>query len=138
MLKHSQTIRIHCPKYETHPWEIIRTLDLGDTIREAVPLEDQISPREWVQVDLAVEPSGISRVRDVCQLVEYQRLSEDDPIIQMQPGAGPHMKQFNGYNYVLRRYTKARALRQIDGDLMLWYEKEIMDLKSRIGRLGHV
>ncbi|KAF7164514.1 hypothetical protein CNMCM6106_001032 [Aspergillus hiratsukae] len=122
----------------THPWEIIQKLDLGDIVREAVPLEDQISPQELVQVDLAVEPSGIKRVRDLCQLVEYQRLSEDDPIIQMQPDGGPDMRKFNGYNYVLRRYTKARALRQIDGALMLWYEKEIMDLESRIGRLGHV
>ncbi|RHZ60746.1 uncharacterized protein CDV56_108454 [Aspergillus thermomutatus] len=133
-----ETIRIYCPKYETHPWEIIRKLDLGDIVREAVPLEDQISPQELVQVDLAIEPSGISRVRDVCQLVEFQRLSEDDPIIQMQPGGGPHMKQFNGYNYVLRRYTEARALRQVDGALMLWYEKEIGNLESHIGRLGYV
>ncbi|RHZ48752.1 DUF2841 domain-containing protein [Aspergillus thermomutatus] len=50
----------------THPWEIIKKLDLGDVVREAVPLENQISPQESVQVDLAVEPSGISRVRDLC------------------------------------------------------------------------
>ncbi|GIJ92742.1 hypothetical protein Asppvi_002020 [Aspergillus pseudoviridinutans] len=132
-----QTIRIYCPKYETHPWEIIRKLDLGDIVREAVPLEDQMSPQELVQVDLAVEPSGVSRVRGLCQLVEFQRLSEDDPIIQMQPNGGPHMKKFNGYNYVLQRYKEARSLRQLDGALMLWYEKEIMDLKSHIERLGY-
>ncbi|KAF7133901.1 hypothetical protein CNMCM5793_005367 [Aspergillus hiratsukae] len=131
-----ETIRIRCPKYKSHPWEIIQRLDLGDVVREVVPLEDQISSQELVQVDLAVEPSGISRVRRLCQLVEFQRLSEDDPIIHMQLDGGPHMKKFNGYNHVLQQYRKARALRQIDGALMLWYEKEIVDLESHIGRLG--
>jgi hypothetical protein len=67
-----QTIRIHCLKYETHPWEIIQKLDLGDIARQAVPLEDQTSPQELVQADLAVEPSDIPRVRGLCQLVEIE------------------------------------------------------------------
>jgi hypothetical protein len=133
-----QTIRIRCPKYQSHPGEIIQKLDLGDVVREAVPLELQTIFQESVQVGLAVEPSGISRVRRLCEIVEFQRLSEDDPIIQIQPDGDPRMRKFNGYNHILRRYTEARALRQIDGALMLWYEKEIMDLETHIGRLGYV
>lgn len=132
-----QTIRIRCPKYQSHPWEVIHELHLADVVREAVPLEDRLIFQESAQVDLAVEPSGISRVRRLCELVEFQRLSEDDPIIQMQAGGDHHMRKFNGYNHVLRRYKEARALRQIDGALMLWYEKEIMDLKTHIGRLWY-
>ncbi|KAF7585485.1 hypothetical protein BBP40_010813 [Aspergillus hancockii] len=113
-------------------------LHLEDVVREAVPLKDQLIFQESAQVDLAVEPSGISRVRRLCELVEFKRLSEDDPIIQMQPGADHHMRKFNRYSHVLRRYEEARALRQIDGALMLWYEKEIMELETHIGRLGYV
>ncbi|GFF50467.1 hypothetical protein IFM46972_09051 [Aspergillus udagawae] len=78
-----ETIQIRCPKYKSHPWEIIQELGLVDVVREAVPLEVQTIFQESVQVDLAVEPSGISRVRRLCELVEFQRLSEADPIIQM-------------------------------------------------------
>ncbi|PKX88859.1 uncharacterized protein P174DRAFT_464607 [Aspergillus novofumigatus IBT 16806] len=67
------TIYICCPKYKSHPWEIIQELEL-------------------VQVDLAVNPSGISRVHHLYELVEFQRLSEADPIIQMI---------FNGYSHIL-------------------------------------
>jgi hypothetical protein len=133
-----QTIRIRCPKYQNHPWEIIQKLDLGDVVREAVPLELPTIFRESVQVDLAVEPSGISRVRRLFELVEFQRLSEDDAIIQMQPDGDPRMKMFNGYSHILQRYTEARALRQVDGALMLWYDKEIGNLENHIGGLGHV
>ncbi|EAW16824.1 uncharacterized protein NFIA_001730 [Aspergillus fischeri NRRL 181] len=133
-----ETIRIRCPRYQSHPWEIIQKLDLGDVVREVVPLEDRLISQESIQVDLAVEPSGISRVGQLCELVKFQRLSEDDPIIQMQPDGDPHMRKFNGYNHVLRQFKEARALRQIDGALMFWYEKEIMDLESRIRRLGYV
>ncbi|KAF7170605.1 hypothetical protein CNMCM6106_005247 [Aspergillus hiratsukae] len=133
-----ETIRIRCPKYKSHPWEIIQKLGLGDVVREAVPLEVQPISQESVQVDLAAEPSGISTIRSLCELVEFQRLSEDDPIIQMQPDGDPRVRMFNGYNRVRRLYTEARALRQIDGSLMLWYEKEIMDLDGRIGRLRYV
>jgi hypothetical protein len=48
------------------------------------------------------------------------------------------MRKFNGYNHVLRRYEEARELRQLDGALTLWYEKEIMELEAHIGRLGYV
>jgi hypothetical protein len=113
-------------------------LALGDVVREAVPLELQTVFQESVQVDLAVEPSGISRVRSLCELVEFQRLSEDDPIIQVQRDGDPRMRMFNGYNHVLRLYRGARTLRQLDGSLMLWYEKEIKDLETRIGRLEYV
>ena len=113
-------------------------LDLGDVVREAVPLELQTVFQESVQVDLAVEPSGISRVRRLCELVEFQRLSEDDPIIQMQPDGDPRMRLFNGYNHVLQLYRGARTLRQLDRSLMLWYEKEIKNLETQIGRLGYV
>jgi hypothetical protein len=133
-----QTIRIRCPKYKSHPWEIIQELGLGDVVREAVPLEVQTIFHESVQVDLAVEPSGISRVRCLCELIEFQRLSEDDAIIQMQPDGDPRMRIFNGYNHIIRRYAEARALRQVDGALMLWYKKEIGNLESHIGQLGYV
>jgi hypothetical protein len=133
-----ETIRIRCPRYQSHPWEIIQKLHLGDVVREAVPLEVQTIFQKSVQVDLAVEPSGISRVRRLCELVEFQRLGEDDPIIQMQPVGDPRMRKFNGYNHVLRRYEEARELRQLDGALTLWYEKEIMELEAHIGRLGYV
>ncbi|KAF7158690.1 hypothetical protein CNMCM6106_005480 [Aspergillus hiratsukae] len=116
-----EIIRIRCPKYKSHPWETIQKLGLGDVVREAVPLEVQTIFQESVQVDLALEPSGISRVAT-----------------SMQPDGDPHREKFNGYNHVLRRYTKARALRQIDGALMLWYEKEIVNLESHIGTLGYV
>jgi hypothetical protein len=133
-----QTIRIRCPKYQSHPWEIIQKLHLGDVVRDAVPLEDRLISQGLVQVDLAVDPSGVSRVRHICETVEFQRWSEDDPIIQMQPDGDPRVKIFNGYNHILRRYTEARALRQVDGPLMLWYENEIGELESHIGRLGYV
>jgi hypothetical protein len=133
-----QTIQIRCPNYENHPWEIIRKLDLGDVVREAVPLKLQTIFQGSVQVDLAVEPSGILRVHRLCELVEFQRLSEDDLIIQMQPDDDPRMRIFKGYNHVLHLYTEARALRQLDGSLMLWFEKKITDLETRIGRLGYV
>jgi hypothetical protein len=80
-----QTIRIRCPKYQSHPWEIIQKLHLGDVVREAVPLEVQTIFQGSVQVHFAVQPSGISMVLRLCELVEFRRLSEDDPIIQMQP-----------------------------------------------------
>jgi hypothetical protein len=133
-----ETIRIRCPKYKSHPWEIIQQLGLGDVVREAVPLEVQTILQKSVQVDLAVEPSGISRVRRLCELVEFQRLSEADPIIQMQPDGDPRVRIFNGYSHILWRYAEARAVRQVDGALMLWYEKEIGNLESLIGRLGYV
>lgn len=133
-----QTIRIRCPRYQSHPWEIIQKLGLGDVVREAIPLEVQTIFQESVQVDLAVEPSGISRVRTLCEVVDFQKLSEDDPIIQIQPDGDPRMRAFNGYNHVLQRFQEARALRQIDGALMLWYEKEITDLESRIRRLRRI
>ncbi|KAF7182858.1 hypothetical protein CNMCM7691_002602 [Aspergillus felis] len=131
-----ETIRICCPKYQSHPWEVIQKLGLGDVVKEAVPLEVPTIFQESVQVDLAIEPGGISSVRRLCELVEFQRLSEDDPIIQMQPNGDPRMRIFYGYNHVLRLYREARALRQLDGDLMLWYEREIMDLEGHIGRAG--
>jgi hypothetical protein len=124
-----QTTRIRCPKYKSHPWEIIQELGLGDVVREAVPLEVQKIFQKSVQVDLAVEPSGISRVRRLCELVDFQRLSEDDPIIQMQRDGDPRMRMFNGYNHVLRLYTGARTLRQLDGSLMLWYGKKLKILR---------
>ncbi|GFF46889.1 hypothetical protein IFM46972_08160 [Aspergillus udagawae] len=130
--------RIRCPKYHSHPWDIIQKLHLGDVVREAIPLKDCLIFQESAQIDLAVEPSGISRVRRLCELVEFKRLSEEDPIIQMQPDGDPRMRIFNGYNHILRRYTEARALRQVDGALKLWYEKEIGNLESHIGRLGYV
>ncbi|KAJ8147654.1 hypothetical protein LV156_009019 [Aspergillus fumigatus] len=133
-----ETIRIRCPRYQSHPWEIIQKLGLGDVVREAIPLEVQTIFQESVQVDLAVEPSGISRVRTLCEVVDFQKLSEDDPIIQIQPDGDPRMRAFNGYNHVLQRFQEARALRQIDGALMLWYEKEITDLESRIRRLRRI
>jgi hypothetical protein len=133
-----QTIRIRCPKYKSHPWEIIQELGLGDVVREAVPLEVQTIFQGSVQVDLAVEPSGISSFRRLCELVEFQRLSEDDPIIQMQPDGDPRVRLLNGYSHILRVYIEARTLRQVDGALMLWYEKEIGNLESLIGRLGYV
>jgi hypothetical protein len=68
-----QTIRIRCPKYQSHTWEIIQKLHLGDVVREAVPLEDRLIFQESAQVDLAVEPSGISRVRHLCELVRMTR-----------------------------------------------------------------
>jgi hypothetical protein len=91
-----------------------------------------------VQVDLAVKPSSISRVCTLYEVVKFQKLSEGDPIIQIQPDGDPRMKTFNGYNHVLWQFQEARVLRQIDGALMLWYEKEIMDLESRIRRLRYV
>jgi hypothetical protein len=120
------------------PGPVIQKLGLGDVVKEAVPLEVPTIFQESVQVDLAIEPGGISSVRRFCELVEFQRLSEDDAIIQMQPDGDPRMRVFNGYNHILRRYAEARALRQVDGALMLWYEKGIKDLETRIGRLGYV
>ncbi|KAE8395526.1 hypothetical protein BDV23DRAFT_95991 [Aspergillus alliaceus] len=92
-----QTIRIRCPKYQSHPWEVIHEIHLADVVREAVPLEDRLMFQEWAQADLAVEPSGISRVRR-----------------SMQAGGDCRMRKFNRYNHVLRRYKEACALRQID------------------------
>lgn len=133
-----QTIPIRCPKYKSHPWEIIQELGLGDVVREGSPLEAQTIFQESVQVDLAVESSGISRVRRLCELVEFQRLSEADPIIPMQPDGDPRVRKFNGYSHILWRYAEACAVRQVDGALMLWYEKEIGNLESLISRLGYV
>lgn len=133
-----ETIPIRCPKYKSHPWEIIQELGLGDVVREGSPLEAQTIFQESVQVDLAVESSGISRVRRLCELVEFQRLSEADPIIPMQPDGDPRVRKFNGYSHILWRYAEACAVRQVDGALMLWYEKEIGNLESLIGRLGYV
>lgn len=56
----------------------------------------------------------------------------------MQPDGDPRVRMFNGYNHILWRYAEARALRQVDGALMLWYEKEIGNLESLIGRVGYV
>jgi hypothetical protein len=56
----------------------------------------------------------------------------------MQPDVDPRVRIFNGYSHILWRYAEARALRQVDGALMLWYEKEIGILESHIGRLGYV
>lgn len=132
-----QIIRIRCLKYQNTLGRLCKvTMYLRDVVREAVPLEDRLIFQELAQVDLAVEPGGISRVRRLCELVEFKRVSEDDRIIPMQPGGDHHMRKFNGYNDVLRRYEAARALRQVDGALMLWYEKEVMELETLIGKLG--
>jgi hypothetical protein len=48
------------------------------------------------------------------------------------------MRKFNGYDQVLQRYTEARAVRQLDRALVLWYEKKIMDIEIHIRRLGYV
>ncbi|KAH2913593.1 hypothetical protein KXW25_000876 [Aspergillus fumigatus] len=132
-----EIIRIRCLKYQNTLGRLCKvTMYLRDVVREAVPLEDRLIFQELAQVDLAVEPGGISRVRRLCELVEFKRVSEDDRIIPMQPGGDHHMRKFNGYNDVLRRYEAARALRQVDGALMLWYEKEVMELETLIGKLG--
>lgn len=96
-----QTIPIRCLKYKSHPWEIIQELGLGDVVREGSPLEAQTIFQELVQVDLAVESSGILRVRCLCELVEFQRLSEADPIIPMQLDGDPCVRKFNGYSHIL-------------------------------------
>jgi hypothetical protein len=83
-----------------------------------------------------IDNSGISKVHRLRELFEFKRLSEDDPIIQMQPDGDPRVRIFIGYNHILRRYIEARALQQVDGALKLWYEKEIGNLESHIGRLG--
>ncbi|KAH3438007.1 hypothetical protein KXW39_000827 [Aspergillus fumigatus] len=129
-------IDIHLSLIHPSHLEVIQKLGLGDVVKEAVPLKVPTIFQESVQVDLAIEPSGISNVRRLCELVEFQRLSEDDAIIQMQPDGDPRVRMFNGYNHILWRYAEARALRQVDGALMLWYEKEIGNLESLIGRVG--
>lgn len=55
-------------------------------------------------------------------------VSEDDPIIWMQPSQH-HMRKFNGYTHVLRRYQKARALRQIDGLWCFGMRKKLWNLR---------
>lgn len=89
--------------------------------------------RGTVQVDLAVEPSSISRVGQLFELVQCQRLGDDDPVIQMQPDDDPHMRRFHGYTHVLWQYTEARELRQTDMALRQWYEREIGELENLIG-----
>lgn len=54
----------------------------------------------------------------------------------MQPNGDPRVRIFNGYSHILWRYAEARALRQVDGALMLWYEKEIGNLESHMVDLG--
>lgn len=85
-----------------------------------------------LQVDLAVEPRGISRVGQLFELVQCQRLSDDDPVILMQPDYDIHMRRFCGYTHVLRRYTEAYGLRQTDSALTEWYVGEIEALKALI------
>ncbi|KAL5047247.1 hypothetical protein BDW71DRAFT_214149 [Aspergillus fruticulosus] len=107
-------------------WVVERLAGIENQL--AVLHPNHLEVRKSAQVDFAVEPSSISRVHRLCELVEFKRLSEDDSIIQMQLDGDPHMRIFNGYNHILRRYTEARVLRQVDGALKLYH----------IGRLGYV
>ncbi|PKX89109.1 uncharacterized protein P174DRAFT_464815 [Aspergillus novofumigatus IBT 16806] len=86
--------------HPNHLEEIIQKLGLGDIIREAVPLKVQTIFQESVQVNLAVEPSGISRVRALCEVVKFQKLNGD-----------PHIRTFNRYNHILQQFQEARGLR---------------------------
>ncbi|RAK87830.1 hypothetical protein BO79DRAFT_288144 [Aspergillus costaricaensis CBS 115574] len=81
-----------------------------DIVREVIPLplEDHIRPQESTQVDLAVEPSGVSRVRHVCELVECQRWDDDDPLIWMQQDNDARGKRIRACTHALQQYIKAR------------------------------
>ncbi|KAF9882999.1 hypothetical protein FE257_004339 [Aspergillus nanangensis] len=136
---HLVTVRFCCPTYQSHPWEIIMARGLGDVVREVIILnqDDHINSQESTQVDLAVEPSGVLRVSQLCELVECQRWGDDDPIIQMQHKNDPRGKRIGACTHALQQYIKARRSRQTDEALMQWYRREITALRDLIVKCRH-
>ncbi|KAH1297216.1 hypothetical protein KXW28_009156 [Aspergillus fumigatus] len=91
-----QTVRIWYPILQGPLAQDAKDKGIGDMILAEVQLEDPSNV--YAPASLSHRPAGAMLVNlailleHAATLVEFQRLSEDDLIIQMQPGGGPYMK----------------------------------------------
>ncbi|OQE10066.1 hypothetical protein PENFLA_c096G07353 [Penicillium flavigenum] len=149
------TVRILLPD-GTHPMEDIKGNGLGDVVLDAVPLQglgaqhqaqdDHGNTKNELQVDLAVDESGILRVLMRYGVVKFIPLSSDDPIVLQQSATDPGLKKALCYQRLhskyLQEYEKRHDLAEVLGyeihnSLKDWYDNCLRDISRRLKQLGY-
>lgn len=128
---------------------------LGDVVATAIPLQgpgepnipaNQIAHSEGaILVDLAVYEDGISRVRHAYGPIDFNPLSDRDPIIMVQDAHSLDSKRVHGYAHIFRQhhlvYAKYHSLAAILGYRISrivtdWFDNTLDDLGRRLISLG--
>lgn len=124
-----KTVRIWCINHQPNPMFDIENKGLGDVVEIAIPLQIPSEPHIPVNriahsegailVDLAVYEEGISRVRHAYGPIDFDPLSDRDPIIMAQDAQSLDSKRAHGYAHIFRQhhlvYAKYHSLAAILG-----------------------
>ncbi|KAI9039929.1 zinc knuckle domain protein [Aspergillus affinis] len=146
-----KTVRIWCIDHQPNPMFGIESKGLDDVVIIAIPLQDPNEPnipvngtdppKGAILVDLAVYEEGISRVRHAYGPIDFNPLSDHDPIITAQYVHGLESKRAQGYALIIQRYhyvwAKYHSLARVFGYeigcvVTDWFDNVSEDLNRRL------
>lgn len=150
-----KTVRIWCINHQPNPMFDIENRGLGDIVEGAIPLKSPSKPNIPVNriahsegatpVNLALYEQGISKVHRAYGPIDFDLLSDLDPIIMAQNAQNLDSKRAHGYAHIFRQhhlvYAKYHSLAAILGYrinriVIDWFDNTLDDLDRRLISLG--